>query len=80
MGDMGDIFRDMKESVKAHRAKMLSQADTTGWTRHTDWHFSRMFGSERVDWWPSGGKAKYQGRMVYGHKKVAALLKRLVKE
>ena len=80
MGDMGDIFNSMKAATKEHRAKMLEAADTTGWTRHTDYHFSRMFGDERMEWWPSGGKAKYKGRMVYGHKKVNALVDKLIAE
>ena len=77
MGDMGDTFNAMKEATKAHRAEMLSRADTSNWTKHTEYHFSRMFDGERIEWWPSGGKAKYKGRMVYGHKKVNALIERL---
>lgn len=77
MGDMGDIFNAMRENRRTHRAEMLAKSDTTGWTQHTPWHFSRMFGRDRVDWWPSGGKAKFQGRMVYGHRKVAELIRRL---
>ena len=80
MGGMGDLFNSMKQANKEHRAKMLEKAVTTGWTKHTDYHFSRYFGGCRVDWWPSGGKAKYKERMVYGHRKVATLVARLTKE
>lgn len=80
MGDMGDTFRAMDEATKAHRASMLAQADTEGWTRHTEYHFSRTFDGQRLEWWPSGGKAKWQGRMVYGHRKVNALIADLLKE
>lgn len=77
MSELGDDFRAMREETKRHRAKMLEKADTSGWTAHTDYHFSRDFNGERVEWWPSGGKAKYKGKMVYGHKKVNDLIKRL---
>ena len=74
MGDMGDTFNAMKESTKQHRKDMLAKADPAGWTQHTEWHWSRMVGSKRLNWWPSGGKAQFDGRMVYGHRKVAALI------
>ena len=90
MGDMGELFNAQREATRKHRADMLAQADTTGWKAHTAYHFSRVFivpsqvklGKQtltkrvhvRVDWWPSGGKAKRDGRMVYGHRKVAAMI------
>lgn len=77
MSDMADVFNSMKEANKEHRAKMLEKADTSGWTKHTDYHFSRMFASNRMDWWPSGGKAMFKNKMVYGHSKVNALLAKL---
>lgn len=70
MGDMGDIFNAMRSDKQRHRAEMLSKADTTGWTQNTPWHFSRVFGGRRMEWWPSGGKAMLDGRMIYGHRKV----------
>lgn len=79
MGDMGDAFNSMREATKKHRAAMLAAANTGGWTMHTPWHFSRIFSdNRRMDWWPSGGKAQFDGRMIYGHKKVNALIARLV--
>jgi hypothetical protein len=77
MGDMGEVFNSMKQATKEHRAKMLDVADTEGWTKHTEYHFSRIFSGERIDWWPSGGKAKYRGKMVYGHRKVNSLIVKL---
>lgn len=65
------------ESVREHRARMLAEADVSGWIRHTEWHYSRKFNGMTVDWWPSGGKARYGGVMVYGHKKVNALIAKL---
>lgn len=78
MGDMGELFNEQHEATKKHRAQMLTNANTEGWTRHTDWHFSRVFDGKRMDWWPSGGKAKYNGRMIYGHKRVNAAICKLV--
>lgn len=77
MGDMGDTFNAMKAATKQHRRDMLAKADTTGWTKHTDYHFSRTFAGKQVDWWPSGGKAMYAGQMLYGHRRVADLIARL---
>ena len=77
MSDIGDMFREMREKTKEHRAKMLDQADTRGWTKHTEYHFSKTFNGERFDWWPSGGKARYMGRMIYGHRNVYSKIKKL---
>ena len=79
MGDMGELFNAMKESTKAHRAEMLKKANTEGWNRHTEWHYSRTFNGKRMDWWPSGGKAQYDGRMIYGNRKVNAKIAELLK-
>lgn len=78
MGDMGELFNAQREATKLHRAEKLARANTEGWTRHTEWHFSRTFpGGGRVDWWPSTGKASHKGKMVYGHRKVAELIRKL---
>ena len=77
MGDMGDVFNAMKAQTKQHRADMLAKAETTGWTQHTEYHFSRTFGGDRMEWWPSGGKAKWRGKMIYGHRRVNDLIAKL---
>lgn len=75
MGDMGDIFNGMKDAAKVHRFEMLARADTTGWKRHDEYHFSRKFGGKTLHWWPSGGKAMWNGgTMIYGHRKVNTLI------
>lgn len=78
MGDMGDLFNSMKTQKKEHRAKMLTQANTVGWTRHTEYHYSRDFNGKRMNWWPSAGKAQLNGKMIYGHIKVNAKIKQLI--
>lgn len=82
--DLGAMFRAQREATKEHRAKMLEQADTTGWEELTEFHFRRYFGDTRIDWWPSGGKAmrhvKGSGRppfMVYGRGNVARMIGKL---
>lgn len=80
MGDMGDDFRAMREETRKHRRAMLKKANTEGWTQHTEWHFSRVINGERVEWWPSGGKAKIKGRIIYGHQKVNAMLAKMLNQ
>lgn len=82
--DLGSMFRAHREATREHRAAMLASADTEGWEELTEYHYRRWFYDTRVDWWPSGGKAqvftKGSGRppqMVYGHRRVAALVERL---
>lgn len=77
MSEIGDMFGAVRERTRLHHAAMLDKADVAGWTRHTAYHFSRKFGKTRVDWWPSSGKAMVDNKMVYGHKKVNALIERL---
>ncbi|QZI85859.1 hypothetical protein CPT_Suso_056 [Stenotrophomonas phage Suso] len=78
------VFRALAQQNKEHRAAMLAKADTTGWQQLSPYHYRRWFYDTRVDWWPSGGKAqvftKGSGQppqMVYGHRRVAALVERL---
>lgn len=80
MSEIGELYKAMREDTRRHRADMLAKADVSGWTKHTDFHFSRYFNGERFDWWPSGGKGKYKGRMVYGHSAVNSLIKKLIRE
>lgn len=77
MGDMGDLWVGHREAVQKHRAQKLAEADTTGWTPHSPYHFSRLVDGVRIEWWPSGGKAKFGPRMVYGHAKVRREFERL---
>ena len=80
MSDIGDDFRAVREETRKHHRAMLAQANTEGWTQHTEWHFSRVINEVRVEWWPGSGKARINGRMVYGHKKVNAMLAKMLKQ
>lgn len=75
--DLGEMFAAQREATRQHRAEMLAKADTEGWHQHTEWHYSRTFAGKRMDWWPSGGKARFDGKMIYGHRRVNALIAKL---
>lgn len=77
MSEMGEAFRDMREAKKIEKEKRLAKADTTGWTKHTDYHFSKIVDGKKLDWWPSTCKAQYNGAMVYGSLTVEKLFKKL---
>lgn len=68
MGDMGDIFRGMTEADRKRRYENLEEAkkSTLPWTRHTEYHWSLDLNGERVDYWPTKNKFRYQGTMYYG--------------
>lgn len=75
MGDMGDFFRDWKafkavqKKDRHEAAKALFDAATQpmpGWTKHTEWHWSRDLAGSRMDYWPSTGKWKWRGRYFHG--------------
>lgn len=80
MSDMVEFFHEWTEHKRKRREKMLTQANPDGWTQHTAYHWSRTIGGVRVEWWPSGGKAKVGDRMVYGHRKVAAAIDKMLRE
>lgn len=67
MGDMGDVFRDMKRHDKERKAKNLKQANPEGWIQHTEYHWSRTVNGKRLDYWPSRNKFQYnKGRVMCG--------------
>lgn len=73
MGDMGDLFRDWEEVKKQQRVENLEKAraaDLPGWTRHTEYHWSRMLNGQQLNWWPSTRKWSYgkkNGRPIIIH-------------
>lgn len=70
MSDMGDDFRAMREHRKERRAQSLSRAEKRDWpvqwTVHTEYHWSCTLAGKRLDYWPSGGKFQYEGRVHIG--------------
>jgi hypothetical protein len=58
-----------KEKFDSDRATFLKQAqsdDDGGWTKHTEFHWSRMIGGERLDYWPSRKKFQWRGKVQRG--------------
>lgn len=55
-----------REKARRHRRRedrraALKAADTTGWTKHSDYHFIKNEDGQRIDWWPSTGKWAVNG-------------------
>ena len=60
----GALKRRKKEKFNADRDAFLAQAvkdDDGGWTKHTDFHWSRTINGERLDYWPSRKKFQWRG-------------------
>jgi hypothetical protein len=58
-----------REKFNADRARFLAQAQTDddgGWTKHTEYHWSRYVNGERLDYWPSRKKFQWRGKVQRG--------------
>ena len=58
-----------KEKFDRDRATFLAKAkkdDDGGWTKHTEYHWSRTVKGERLDYWPSRKKYQYKGKVKRG--------------
>jgi len=73
MSDRDPIWDALKDRAKnkfdADRAVFFNQAlakDDGGWTKHTQWHWSRMVNGERLDYWPSRKKYQWRGKIQRG--------------
>lgn len=67
MGDMADDFRALDEYHKARKQRNLANADPSGWTKHTDYHWSRDLNGHRLDYWPSTTRFQYRGKVHVGN-------------
>lgn len=59
-----------KEKFDADRKRFLADAqkhDDGGWTKHTDYHWSRNLNGERLDYWPSRKKFQFRGKVRRGN-------------
>lgn len=65
MGDT-EFYHAWKESTKAKKANQLAESDTTGFTKHTEYHYSTTVDGDRLDWWPSTRRWMYRGKVTYG--------------
>ena len=73
MGDDDGFWKSLsehkKEKFDADRKRFLEQAiatDDGNWTKHTQWHWSRIIDGKRLDYWPSRKKFQWQGKVMRG--------------
>lgn len=64
--ELTEMWRDFREQDKERKARNLAKADPTGWTQHTELHWSRTLNGKRLDYWPSRNKFQYEGRVMTG--------------
>lgn len=62
-----DVIKSVKkDKFDADRAQFLAQAnsnDDGGWTKHTEYHWSRIVNGKRMDYWPSRKKFQWDGKV-----------------
>jgi len=62
-----DLKAYSKEQYDKRRAANMANApDDGGWTKHTQWHWSRMIEGHKLDYWPSKRKWQYRGKVSTG--------------
>lgn len=67
MGDMADDFRFLRQVDKERKERNLAAADPTGWTKHTEYHWSRTVAGKKLNYWPSRNKFRYDnGKVMCG--------------
>jgi hypothetical protein len=64
--DIAVAFKAKREDDKKRRERNLENADLTGFTKHTEYHYSRDLCGSRLDYWPSRNKFQYKGRVMCG--------------
>ena len=60
---------DRKQKFDNDRKFFLEEAqkkDDGGWTKHTEFHWSRMVDGHKLDYWPSRKKFQYRGKVKRG--------------
>ena len=64
------LKRHKREKFDTDRARFLKNAqadDDGGWTKHTEFHWSRTVKGKRLDYWPSRKKFQYNGQVKRGN-------------
>jgi hypothetical protein len=76
--EIWDVMKQhSKEKFDGDRRLFMSQAvaaDDGGWTKHTEFHWSRIVAGHKLDYWPSRKKWQYRGKIKRGD--VYAFIKR----
>lgn len=58
-----------KEKFNRDRTSFMAEAianDDGGWTKHTEFHWSRLVNGLKLDFWPSRNKFQYRGKVKRG--------------
>lgn len=66
MGDVGEMYRELREDRKEKGKNNLAFFNKDGWQKHTDYHYSRTIKGKRLDYWPSKKKFQYEGKIMTG--------------
>jgi hypothetical protein len=67
MADMGELYRDWAEHKRRSKAARLEKAEQLeGWTKFTPYHWSTTIHGKQLDWWPTTGRWRYNGRTQAG--------------
>ncbi len=62
-------YRDHKATIKANRQRDLASAfafPATGWTFHSETHWSRPLLGDKLEFWPSTRKFRWRDKTNYG--------------
>ena len=71
---MKDHFKSKFDHDRAMFLEHAKAADDGGWTKHTEFHWSRTLAGHRLDYWPSRKKFQYRGKVRRGD--VQALIRK----
>lgn len=74
--DLWDALKRRRIEKKAERIAAAGSSDDGGWTKHTEYHWSRYVCGEKLDYWPSTGKFMYKRKVrVLGLKTIYEVIK-----
>lgn len=50
-----------------HRVQKIKETEPPeGWTKHTQWHWSRILNGKKLDFWPTKDKWRYEDQNYFG--------------
>jgi len=65
-----DVLKENgKKKFDADRNTFMAlavQNDDGAWTKHTEFHWSRVVAGHKLDYWPSRNKFQYKGKVQRG--------------
>ena len=72
------VFKVLQKVGRAENLEAAEERDDGGWTKHTQWHWSRRTEDGRLlNYWPTTNKAQFDDRMYYGRRAVQDLFTKL---